>query len=144
MAGITRPFPKCGAQPNSPVLLEASNHHIFMQKRIELCIGLRNVWCGACCRGCSLAEQTSALERAGTSLIVPDIPAGGNLLPRKPNYKLERFERDRAKAEKKAARLQAKADRRVPKTGEDGATEGATDETSAAPEDTEETNPGTI
>ena len=44
-------------------------------------------------------------------------------MPRKPNYKLERFERDRAKAEKKAARLQAKADRRVPKTGEDGATE---------------------
>jgi hypothetical protein len=50
-------------------------------------------------------------------------------LPRKPNYKFERFERDRAKAVKKAARLQAKADRRGPKTGEDGATESAADET---------------
>jgi hypothetical protein len=68
---------------------------------------------------------------------------GENLLPRKPNYKLERFERDRAKAEKKAARLQAKADRRVPKMGEDGETEGAADETAAASEDIEETNPGT-
>ncbi|MDC0033610.1 YfjI family protein [Alphaproteobacteria bacterium] len=40
-------------------------------------------------------------------------------MPRKPNYKFERFERDRAKAEKKAARLQAKADRRSTKKGED-------------------------
>ena len=64
-------------------------------------------------------------------------------MPRKPNYKFERFERDRAKAEKKAARLQAKADRRASKTGEDGTTEAGTDETVGVSENTEESNPGT-
>ncbi len=39
-------------------------------------------------------------------------------MARKPNYKFERFERDRAKAAKKAARAQAKADRK--KALEDG------------------------
>jgi hypothetical protein len=33
-------------------------------------------------------------------------------LPRKPNYKFERMERDRAKAKKKAERQRAKADRK--------------------------------
>ena len=33
-------------------------------------------------------------------------------MPRKPNYKFERFERDRAKAAKKAARLRARAERK--------------------------------
>lgn len=32
-------------------------------------------------------------------------------MPRKPNYGFERSERNKAKAEKKAARLQAKADK---------------------------------
>lgn len=32
-------------------------------------------------------------------------------MPRKPNYRFERSERDRAKAAKKAERLQAKADK---------------------------------
>jgi hypothetical protein len=57
-------------------------------------------------------------------------------LPRKPNYKFERFERDRQKAEKKAARLQAKADRRKKPgdddTGEEGSEDAVT--TSAAPD----------
>ena len=39
-------------------------------------------------------------------------------MPRKPNYKFERYERDRLKAEKKAARLQAKAERRAAKSGD--------------------------
>lgn len=39
-------------------------------------------------------------------------------MPRKPNYKFERYERDRAKAEKKAARMEAKAARRKEKKGE--------------------------
>lgn len=39
-------------------------------------------------------------------------------MARKPNYKFERFERDRAKAAKKAARAQAKAERK--KAAEDG------------------------
>ena len=64
-------------------------------------------------------------------------------MPRKPNYKLERFERDRVKAEKKAARLQAKADRRTLKTGEDGANEGDADDAVAVSEDTAETIPET-
>lgn len=33
-------------------------------------------------------------------------------MPRKPNYKFERMERDRAKAKKKAERQRAKADRK--------------------------------
>ncbi len=33
-------------------------------------------------------------------------------MPRKPNYRFERAERERAKAKKKAERLQAKADRK--------------------------------
>lgn len=40
-------------------------------------------------------------------------------MPRKPNYKFERFERDRAKAVKKAARLEAKAARRNEKKGDE-------------------------
>ena len=39
-------------------------------------------------------------------------------MPRKPNYRFERFERERLKAEKKAARMQAKADRRAEKKGD--------------------------
>ena len=62
-------------------------------------------------------------------------------MPRKPNYKFERFERDRAKAIKKAARLQAKVDRRAPQPGEDGG--GDTDETVTVSEDTAEATPGT-
>ena len=41
-------------------------------------------------------------------------------MARKPNYRFERFERDRNKAAKKAARLQAKADRRAAKKGDGG------------------------
>ncbi len=64
-------------------------------------------------------------------------------MPRKPNYKFERLERDRAKAEKKAARLQAKADRRAAKTGDDGVIEGDADEAVEGSEDMVETSPGT-
>jgi hypothetical protein len=34
-------------------------------------------------------------------------------MPRKPNYRFERFERDRTRAAKKAARAQAKADKKA-------------------------------
>ena len=64
-------------------------------------------------------------------------------MPRKPNYKFERYERDRAKAEKKAARLQAKADRRAAKSSEHGAIEGDADETAEVSEDTVDPSPGT-
>jgi len=64
-------------------------------------------------------------------------------LPRKPNYKFERFERDRAKAIKKAARQQAKVDRRTPKPGEDGAIEGDADAAAELSEDIVKASPGT-
>jgi hypothetical protein len=38
-------------------------------------------------------------------------------MPRKPNYRFERFERERTRAAKKAARAQAKADKKA-KAGE--------------------------
>jgi hypothetical protein len=34
-------------------------------------------------------------------------------MPRKPNYRFERFERERTRAAKKAARAQAKADKKA-------------------------------
>lgn len=56
-------------------------------------------------------------------------------MPRKPNYKFERFERQRAKAEKKAARLRARAERKdalnkdnqAPDSADDGADESGGD-----------------
>lgn len=59
-------------------------------------------------------------------------------MPRKPNYKFERRERERLKAEKKAARLQAKADRRNQKAAEGDAADNDSDGTAAAPLDNAE------
>jgi hypothetical protein len=42
-----------------------------------------------------------------------------NVVPRKPNYKFERMERDRAKALKKADRLKAKQERAEQKKAEE-------------------------
>ncbi len=56
-------------------------------------------------------------------------------LPRKPNYKFERFERERAKAEKKAARLQARADRKSALDDENQATGDAGGESVDRPSD---------
>lgn len=52
-------------------------------------------------------------------------------MPRKPNYKFERMERERAKAEKKAARLQARADKKAALAGEGEAPEENAAETPA-------------
>jgi hypothetical protein len=41
-------------------------------------------------------------------------------MPKNPNYKFERMERDRQKAAKKAARLEAKKEKADLKKGEDG------------------------
>jgi len=46
-------------------------------------------------------------------------------MARKPNYRFERFERERTRAAKKAARAQAKADKKAK------ATEGSTDDGAA-------------
>lgn len=54
-------------------------------------------------------------------------------MPRKPNYRFERSERARAKAEKKAARLQARAERKGPQSNEDQTAGGAVDDTADAP-----------
>ena len=57
-------------------------------------------------------------------------------MPRKPNYKFERMERDRAKAKKKADRKQAREDRKKALEGEapvvEGAEDAATDPIAAA------------
>ena len=44
-------------------------------------------------------------------------------MPRKPNYKFERMQRERAKAEKKEARAQAKAEKAEAKKLEAGGAE---------------------
>jgi len=54
-------------------------------------------------------------------------------LPRKPNYKFERFERERAKAAKKAARIQARADRKTAESGENPTAGEAGGDTAEAP-----------
>ena len=52
-------------------------------------------------------------------------------MPRKPNYRFERFERERTRAAKKAARAQAKADKKAKPSevasDQAGAAEGATE-----------------
>ena len=50
-------------------------------------------------------------------------------MPRKPNYKFERIERERAKAAKKAARLEAKREKAAQKKDPDAPAD-ASDETS--------------
>lgn len=48
-------------------------------------------------------------------------------MPRKPNYKFERMERDRAKALKKASRLEAKKEKAEQKSADTQAETPATD-----------------
>jgi hypothetical protein len=56
-------------------------------------------------------------------------------MPRKPNYRFERFERERTRAAKKAARAQAKAEKKA-KTAEGSPEHGpSTEAPSAAGED---------
>lgn len=47
-------------------------------------------------------------------------------MARKPNYRFERFERERKRAAKKAARAQAKADKKAEKAGPDADEAGLT------------------
>lgn len=54
-------------------------------------------------------------------------------MARKPNYKFERMERDRAKAAKKAARLEAKKERKQQENAGDGVVSpGETNDSEAA------------
>jgi hypothetical protein len=58
-------------------------------------------------------------------------------MARKPNYRFERFERERKRAAKKAARAQAKADKKAEKAGPESAEEPAgLDEAAVPAEDT--------
>jgi hypothetical protein len=50
-------------------------------------------------------------------------------MPKNPNYKFERMERDRQKAAKKAARLEAKKEKADLKKVEDGVSTGFPEET---------------
>jgi hypothetical protein len=54
-------------------------------------------------------------------------------MARKPNYKFERMERDRAKAEKKAARAKAKAEKAGKSQGEVAEQAPAEDESASSP-----------
>ncbi len=60
-------------------------------------------------------------------------------MPRKPNYKFARQERERAKAKKKAERLKAKADQKARKANPDSAEPEANAEFS--PESPPDTSP---
>lgn len=55
-------------------------------------------------------------------------------MPRKPNYRFERFERERTRAAKKAARAQAKADKKAK------ASEGAIDQNHGAEDSAQSTD----
>jgi hypothetical protein len=55
-------------------------------------------------------------------------------MPRKPNYRFERFERERTRAAKKAARAQAKAEKKA-KAAEGATDDGASGETAPLPAD---------
>jgi hypothetical protein len=57
-------------------------------------------------------------------------------MARKPNYRFERFERERTRAAKKAARAQAKAEKKA-KAVEGSADEARPDETSPAVAETD-------
>jgi hypothetical protein len=59
-------------------------------------------------------------------------------MPRKPNYRFERFERERTRAAKKAARAQAKADKK--KAGADATDHDPSGETSSAQGDESQTS----
>ena len=60
-------------------------------------------------------------------------------MARKPNYGFERRQRERAKAEKKAARLEAKVRKREQRSAEspDGENDGQAGETPPTPEEAE-------
>jgi hypothetical protein len=60
-------------------------------------------------------------------------------MARKPNYRFERFERERTRAAKKAARAQAKADKKA-KAAEVSHDAGPDDEAAADPEDDDPTS----
>lgn len=59
-------------------------------------------------------------------------------MPRKPNYRFERFERDRTRAAKKAARAQAKADKK--KAGADATEHDPSREAPRDPGDEDQTS----
>lgn len=54
-------------------------------------------------------------------------------MPRKPNYRFERFERERTRAAKKAARAQAKAEKKEAKAAEGSTDHGLASEAPSIP-----------
>jgi hypothetical protein len=81
-------------------------------------------------------------ERVRVGLVPAAVPARlvllirrqGRIMARKPNYRFERFERERVRAAKKAARAQAKADKKA-KSVEGSTDDGAPREAAPAPDD---------
>jgi hypothetical protein len=76
---------------------------------------------------------------AGDGPILPVASWERRIMPRKPNYRFERHERERVKAAKKAARAEAKAAKaeqaKAAKSGEPEAGASATPEADAPPQD---------
>lgn len=60
-------------------------------------------------------------------------------MARKPNYRFERFERERTRAAKKAARAQAKADKKA-KAVEGSSDDGPSSEAPSAPGEDDQTS----
>jgi hypothetical protein len=56
-------------------------------------------------------------------------------MPRKPNYRFERFERERTRAAKKAARAQAKAEKKAKASETSGERDAASEHAAPAEDD---------
>jgi len=67
---------------------------------------------------------------------------GASNLARKPNYRFERSERQRTKAQKKAAKLEKRADRKSSPNDEDQDSGGATVDQADAPDGITDTDQG--
>src|SRR5690606_13596765 len=84
-------------------------------------------------RGSSHCSSAPASARRRLAPLSPFLRIGHprRIMPRKPNYRFERFERERTRAAKKAARAQAKADKK--KAAEGPAEPEPADEAPATP-----------
>ena len=73
----------------------------------------------------------------GRAVSAPPEHHGERVLPRKPNYSFERRQRELAKAEKKAARLEARARKpeRQAAESQPGASDGGADESPPKPDE---------
>jgi hypothetical protein len=81
-----------------------------------------------------LPEPEQGGRRQAQPSPVPVIGQRREIMPRKPNYRFERFERERTRAAKKAARAQAKAEKKA-KTSEASTDQAGADSRRSADDD---------